>query len=133
MELWPNYAASRTNTRDRLTALDILAGAHQQLGVMGIRTHPAAGVFYEQQVAEATQLIPGISDHPVFGRSHCGPLSRQDVDTVIVQTARPRPKSDDDPSMHWPQEPATRSWRRSGQRDWRRRSAVPHPISRRRI
>ena len=102
MQLRPQHAAGRPNARDGLAAADLLAGFDEQSRIVGVGAHPTALVLDQQQVAETAQLVAGISDNAVFGRSHRGSLSRQNVDAVVVKSTGARPESHDHPSEHGP-------------------------------
>src|SRR5690606_604829 len=93
---------------DRLTA------AYQQLAVMGIGRNPAARVAYQQHIAVAAQLVAGISNDPVFSRTHDLARLGCDVDAVVIKSSALGAEARDDLAAHWPQELGARARRRVG-------------------
>lgn len=79
--------AALANAADHLASLHLIAPLDQQRIAMGVGRDPTVGMANQKQIAEAAQLVAGIDDDAIVGRTHRGAQRSSDIDAVIVHPA----------------------------------------------
>src|SRR5690554_3376941 len=70
----------------------------------------------QEQIAKATQLVPGVGDHTVFRRNDGGASRGRDVDSIVMSAIPLRTESRNLLALKRPKEATTAPWWRRGYR-----------------
>ena len=87
MKLRPIDSAGVPEPRDRLRTVNRIAFRDKQRLIMRICADPAIGMADQNQIAEAFDLVAGISDHAIGRRHDRRSFARGNVDPVIARAA----------------------------------------------
>ena len=87
MQLRPADISRPADPRNDLAAPDDVTTFYEDDRTVRIGRHPASGMFDENQIAEALQLVACIGDDTIFGGPDGCALPRRDIDAVIIQAA----------------------------------------------